>query len=278
MTETQLIILALAFFTVATLYTTVGHAGASGYLATMALVGVAPDIMRPTALTLNILVAAITVYRFRRARFFSWKALWPFLAGSVPLAAVGGALRLPPGTYRLRTLVRNASTGRMGLTIFPLQVPAFTAGEPYLLPPVFLESPGDWMSVSGRGKSASGGIEPSSYPYLSLGAENMWPAALPRFRPGDASRVCLVAYHFGVGDSGELRLGSQILAADGQPLEGGKLAVLGKSVPEPDGKRMLLLSFTTPPGLGPGRYGLRIVLEDPATGQARQASAPFLVP
>jgi VWFA-related protein len=189
-----------------------------------------------------------------------------------------GELRLPPGSYRLRTLVRNASTGRMGLTIFPLQVPSFATGEPYLLPPVFLESPGDWMSVSGRGKSASGGIEPSSYPFLALGAENMWPAALPRFRPGDASRVCLVAYNFGAGDSGELRLGSQILAADGHPLEGGKVAVLGKSLPDPDGKRMLLLSFTTPQGLGPGRYGLRIVLEDPATGQARHASAPFLVP
>jgi len=98
-TPTELIVLALAFFAVATLYTTAGHAGASGYLAAMALVGVAPEIMRPTALALNILVATITVYRFRRARFFSWKGLWPFLLGSVPLAAVGGALRLPPGTY-----------------------------------------------------------------------------------------------------------------------------------------------------------------------------------
>ena len=99
MSITEVTVLALAFFVVATLYTTVGHAGASGYLATMALVGVAPEVMRPTALTLNILVAIITVYRFRRARFFSWNALWPFLLGSVPLAAFGGALRLAPGTY-----------------------------------------------------------------------------------------------------------------------------------------------------------------------------------
>ena len=99
MTPTEIVILAAAFFVVATLYTTVGHAGASGYLATMALVGVAPEVMRPTALALNILVAAITVYRFRRARYFSWDALWPFLLGSVPLAGLGGAMRLPPGTY-----------------------------------------------------------------------------------------------------------------------------------------------------------------------------------
>ncbi len=99
MTAMDTTILVCAFFVVATLYTTVGHAGASGYLASMALVGVAPEIMRPTALTLNILVAAITVYRFRRARYFSWSGLWPFLMGSVPLAAYGGAMRLPPGTY-----------------------------------------------------------------------------------------------------------------------------------------------------------------------------------
>ncbi len=99
MTVTEIVILAFAFFVVATLYTTVGHAGASGYLATMAIVGVAPEVMRPTALTLNILVAAITVYRFRRARFFSWNGLWPFLLGSVPLAAYGGALRLATGNY-----------------------------------------------------------------------------------------------------------------------------------------------------------------------------------
>lgn len=101
MTGTEIIILAGAFFVVATLYTTVGHAGASGYLAIMAIAGLAPDVMRPTALALNILVAAITVYRFRRARYFAWGGLWPFLLGSMPLAAFGGALRLAAGTYYL---------------------------------------------------------------------------------------------------------------------------------------------------------------------------------
>ena len=95
----SLLLLAISFFAVATLYTTVGHAGASGYLAMMALAGVAPATMRPTALALNILVALITVYRFRRARFFSWRGLWPFLLGSVPFAAFGGAWKLERGTY-----------------------------------------------------------------------------------------------------------------------------------------------------------------------------------
>jgi len=95
----DVVILTAAFFVVATLFTTVGHAGASGYLAMMALVGLAPETMRPTALTLNILVAALTVYRFRQARHFHWSGLWPFLLGSVPFAAVGGIQSLSRGTY-----------------------------------------------------------------------------------------------------------------------------------------------------------------------------------
>lgn len=95
----DLAILCAAFFIVAVFYTTVGHAGASGYLAMMALVGLAPDVMRPTALALNIVVAVFTVYRFRRARFFSWPGLWPFLLGSAPFAAVGGIQSLSRGTY-----------------------------------------------------------------------------------------------------------------------------------------------------------------------------------
>jgi uncharacterized protein len=96
--QTTLLLCGL-FFVVATLYTTVGHAGASGYLAMMALISMTPAAMRPTALLLNVLVAAFTVYRFRKARFFSWEGLWPFLLGSVPLAAVGGMKSLATGTY-----------------------------------------------------------------------------------------------------------------------------------------------------------------------------------
>jgi hypothetical protein len=95
----QLLILLPAFFLLAALYTSVGHAGASGYLAVMALVAVAPETMRPTALALNILVSAFTFWRFWKAGYFSWRALWPFLLGSVPLAALGGSLRLTTGLY-----------------------------------------------------------------------------------------------------------------------------------------------------------------------------------
>jgi len=101
LTLEQLLILLPAFFVVAGLYTSVGHAGASGYLAVMALLAVAPETMRPTALALNILVASLTFYRFAGAGYFSWPALWPFLLGSVPLAALGGSMRLATSIYYL---------------------------------------------------------------------------------------------------------------------------------------------------------------------------------
>src|ERR671917_1529727 len=88
-------LLAVLILAVAILYSSVGHTGASGYLAAMALVGVAPDVMKPTALALNILAASIATVRYYRAGYFYWSALWPFAIGSIPLSFVGGAIILP---------------------------------------------------------------------------------------------------------------------------------------------------------------------------------------
>lgn len=93
-------LLALLILLGATLYSSVGHGGASGYLAAMAIVGVAPETMKPAALALNILVATIATYRYSRAGYFNFRAFWPFVIGSVPLAFVGGALTLPAATYK----------------------------------------------------------------------------------------------------------------------------------------------------------------------------------
>ena len=93
-------LLAACMFLVAALYTTVGHAGASGYLALMGLFGVAPGVMRPTALVLNIVVSSFTVWRFWRAGLFRWRVLWPFLIGAIPMGFVGGAIVLPTHIYR----------------------------------------------------------------------------------------------------------------------------------------------------------------------------------
>lgn len=95
-----LIILALAVFIIAALYATVGHGGASGYLAALALAGVVPGIMKPTALALNIIVASIGTYKYYRAGCFSWPVFLPFAALSVPAAFIGGAIVLPPVVYR----------------------------------------------------------------------------------------------------------------------------------------------------------------------------------
>ena len=94
------IVLAVVFFAVAVLYASVGHAGASGYLAAMALLGVAPETLRPTALALNILVASIVTFRFARAGLVSWRALVPFVLGSVPMAFIGGGISLPGAVYK----------------------------------------------------------------------------------------------------------------------------------------------------------------------------------
>lgn len=100
MISTSVLMLALLVLAMAVLYSSVGHGGASGYLAAMAIVGTAPELMKPTALALNILVASIGFAKFYRAGFFSWTTFWPFALLSIPLAFVGGTIVLPPVLYR----------------------------------------------------------------------------------------------------------------------------------------------------------------------------------
>ncbi|MGB2833106.1 MAG: sulfite exporter TauE/SafE family protein [Methylotenera sp.] len=87
-------------FLAALLFSSVGHGGASGYLAAMALVGVAPAEMRPAALVLNIFVASIAVVKFYRAGAFSWPLLLPLGIASIPAAFIGGSLSLPSHIYK----------------------------------------------------------------------------------------------------------------------------------------------------------------------------------
>src|SRR5438094_771386 len=99
----HLIFLCFAIALIAFLYSSVGHAGASGYIATMTLFGIAPTVIRPTALVLNILVASIGAFQFWRAGHFSWKLFWPFALLSIPAAYVGGYLQ--PSASVLRILI-----------------------------------------------------------------------------------------------------------------------------------------------------------------------------
>src|ERR1700719_4245906 len=99
----HLALLFLAIGIIAFLYSSVGHAGASGYIAVMTLFGLAPTVIRPTALVLNILVAIIGSFQFWRAGHFSWKLFWPFALLSVPAAYFGGYLQ--PSASMLRILI-----------------------------------------------------------------------------------------------------------------------------------------------------------------------------
>lgn len=97
---TQDFILTAVIFLVALLYSSVGHGGASGYLAALGIAGIAPAVMRPAALVLNVLVAGMATVRFARAGHLRWAAFWPFALTSVPFAFVGGRDSLSANWYR----------------------------------------------------------------------------------------------------------------------------------------------------------------------------------
>ena len=133
MNEIVIATLAAGMLVAAFGYASVGHGGASAYLAAMALAGVAPQEMRPIALTLNILVSAIATWKFQRAGYFRWRLFWPFAAVSIPLAYVGGAISLPGHAYKALVggvLVYAAwqlwRSGRAGEEIRPVREPPIT--------------------------------------------------------------------------------------------------------------------------------------------------------
>lgn len=98
--DTQNIVLTCVIFLVALLYSSVGHGGASGYLAALGMAGESPALMRPAALILNVLVAGMATVRFARAGYLRWATFWPFAITSVPFAFYGGRLSLPGVWYK----------------------------------------------------------------------------------------------------------------------------------------------------------------------------------
>ena len=101
MNELVTALLAAGMLVAAFAYASVGHGGASAYIAAMALAGIAPPEMRPIALVLNILVSAIATYKFQRAGYFRWRLFWPFALVSIPFAFIGGAIMLPGHAYKI---------------------------------------------------------------------------------------------------------------------------------------------------------------------------------
>ncbi len=95
---TLLLICILIFF-VAALYSSVGHGGASGYLAVLSFFAVSPEKMSTTALMLNVLVAGLATWSYYQAKHLSMKLAWPFILASIPAAFVGGTIRISEKAY-----------------------------------------------------------------------------------------------------------------------------------------------------------------------------------
>jgi hypothetical protein len=95
-----LIIFFILLFLVAMLYASVGHGGASGYLALMAIFSFSPAVMKPTALLLNLFVSLVSFLHFNRQRFFRWKIFLPLAAASIPMSFLGGMISLEDNLYK----------------------------------------------------------------------------------------------------------------------------------------------------------------------------------
>lgn len=87
-------------FIVAFLYASVGHGGASGYLALMALFSFSPAIMRSSSLILNIFVSFISFYQYYKGGYFKWKLFWPFIITSIPASFIGAIITLDAFAYK----------------------------------------------------------------------------------------------------------------------------------------------------------------------------------
>ena len=88
------------FCIVAVLYSAVGQAGGTGYIAAMGFLGFAPDVIKPTALALNVLVPAIGCFRFYRVGLLTWRTCYPFAVLGAPFSLLGGAVDLPAAIYQ----------------------------------------------------------------------------------------------------------------------------------------------------------------------------------
>jgi uncharacterized membrane protein YfcA len=125
------ILFILAIGLIAMLYSSVGHGGASGYLALMALFGIDVVLMKPSALILNLFVSSIAFITYFRAGHFRLKLLLPFIITSIPAAFLGATLEIPPDLYKkilgvclviasLRILIRPAEDGDRKKLFIPI--------------------------------------------------------------------------------------------------------------------------------------------------------------
>jgi len=130
-------IVSLLFLGVAFLYSSVGHGGASGYLAVLSFFTFAPSFMSATALILNILVSAVALVAFSKAKHLESSLTWPFIVTSVPAAFLGGLVHVSPRIYQLILAVVLLITGLR----FLLESLSFKDGLALSIPPLLISLP-----------------------------------------------------------------------------------------------------------------------------------------
>jgi VWFA-related protein len=184
-------------------------------------------------------------------------------------------LRLAPGAYEIRVAVRNETDGALGVSSERVLVPDFSSGTPVLSPPIFAGSRPEGVVVHDVSARAAGEAPPD-FPYVA-GNEVLYPEVPGQLVAGGQARVCLYSYNLGGGDEkAGIGLAGQILSSEGRPVGTAALSLTGRSRPDELGRTTYVLSFSAP-GLAAGSYDLRVILQNAATGQARQSIAAFEV-
>jgi VWFA-related protein len=179
-----------------------------------------------------------------------------------------GDLDLPPGPYSIRALVRNGITGAFGLRVASVEVPAFDAAGPVLLPAFFPEPAGLWLIA----RETSSINRDVPYPFM-FAEQPFIPASLPALRPEEKAQVSLVGYNLGAG---QLTARSVIMTADGREAGTGEIELLNREARTGDGPDRLLATFR-PPRLQPGEYLLLVTVTD-SGGAAETSVSSFVVP
>jgi VWFA-related protein len=176
-----------------------------------------------------------------------------------------GHLDLFPGTYSLRVLVRNGSTGSYGLRVASLEVPDPGRQALVLLPPFFPEVPGKWLMAR---EVVPAGEKPAPYPFM-VKDQPFIPASKPVLALGETAAVSLMGYNLGPGD---VQVRSEVLSVDGKEIGPGEIRVLERE----SGTTERLKGTFRPPALEPGEYVLRVTLTD-ADGGTGSSTTPFVI-
>jgi VWFA-related protein len=179
-----------------------------------------------------------------------------------------GHLDLFPGTYSLRVLVRNGTTGSYGLRVDSLVVPDPVEAEPVLLPAFFPEAPGKWLMAR---EVVPAGEKTPPYPFM-VKDQPFIPASKPVLSLGEAAAVSLMGYNLAPGN---LQVRSEVLSVDGKEIGPAELQVLEREAAGTGATDRIKGTFR-PPTLEPGEYLLRVTLTD-ADGGSGTSTTPFVI-